>query len=316
MKSSIRPLQTLDLRFRKVSGRHQISADGKHLIDGVAFGRPLLRRAQRPVVRIPPRKRRRIIYDEDDEDAGEGVNDRQLTLRADFDEGEAGDDDDSDDENYEDFSAVEDESLAEELGDLQNDLQVDVLRNLEDGERALNLDGIEEASGSNMRSRRRRKTGLGLQGSALLELLDDNGRPYPGEYSNPLLDLYDQDETVNDPLDDMLVKSTKSKRLRKTHLKGQKTAKGPNAGSRTASGQASNSSSKAVRFDAAETMIPATVRLDEDVDVFDAEGSKTQGSTGRLIDESDKENAEPRDGESDSDEVSLCSEPCYEEMSR
>ncbi len=314
MESSIRPLQTLDLRFRKVSGRHQISADGKHLIDGVAFGRPFLRRAQRPAVRIPARKRRRITYDEDDEDAGEGVNDHQLILQADFDDGDASDDH-SDDENDEDFSAMEDESLAQELEDLQNDLQVDVLGNLEDGERTLDLDGIEEASGRNVRSQRCRKTGLGLQGSALLELLDDNGRPYPGEYSNPLLDLYDQDEPVQEPSDDMSSKRTKSKRLRETSLKDQKAAKGPRTSSRTANKHASSGSSKAVRFDAVKTMTPATVRLEEDIEVFDAEGSKSQNSTGRLIDESDKENAEPGDDESDSDEVSLCNKACYREVS-
>lgn len=58
---SIRPLGTADLRVRKVSGRHQISEDGKHLIDGVAFGRPFLRKAHRPPLRIPARKRIQLI---------------------------------------------------------------------------------------------------------------------------------------------------------------------------------------------------------------------------------------------------------------
>ncbi|KAI9758708.1 MAG: hypothetical protein M4579_002883 [Chaenotheca gracillima] len=62
----IRPLSTTDLRARKFSGRHQISYDGKHLIDGVAFGRPLLRQsANRPAISIAPRKRRRLTYDEE-----------------------------------------------------------------------------------------------------------------------------------------------------------------------------------------------------------------------------------------------------------
>ena len=47
----------------------QISSDGKHLIDGVAFGRPYIGRSNaRPSVRIPPRKRRRLTYDQDDDD--------------------------------------------------------------------------------------------------------------------------------------------------------------------------------------------------------------------------------------------------------
>ncbi|ETS81170.1 hypothetical protein PFICI_06172 [Pestalotiopsis fici W106-1] len=71
----IRPLFTDDIRRRRVSGRHQISNDGRHLIDGLAFGRPLLGAPRgRPVFDIPPRKRRRVgpteqdDLDEDDED--------------------------------------------------------------------------------------------------------------------------------------------------------------------------------------------------------------------------------------------------------
>ncbi|TKA76741.1 hypothetical protein B0A49_02711 [Cryomyces minteri] len=65
---SIRPLQTSEVRARTLSGRYQISSDGKHLIDGIAFGRPYLRRPDRPPVKIPPRKRRRVTNSNDDED--------------------------------------------------------------------------------------------------------------------------------------------------------------------------------------------------------------------------------------------------------
>jgi len=54
----IRALKTHDLRSRRLGGRHQISSDGRHLIDGVAFGRPWLKKGGRPEVQIPPRKRR------------------------------------------------------------------------------------------------------------------------------------------------------------------------------------------------------------------------------------------------------------------
>jgi hypothetical protein len=54
----IRALKTQDLRSRRLGGRHQISSDGRHLIDGVAFGRPWLKKGGRPGVQIPPRKRR------------------------------------------------------------------------------------------------------------------------------------------------------------------------------------------------------------------------------------------------------------------
>ena len=66
---SIRPLLTDDRRKRRLSGRDQISTDGKHLIDGIAFGRPRLRPpSQRPPVSIPPLKRRRIAYNPEEED--------------------------------------------------------------------------------------------------------------------------------------------------------------------------------------------------------------------------------------------------------
>ncbi|KAH7394436.1 hypothetical protein BKA66DRAFT_606622 [Pyrenochaeta sp. MPI-SDFR-AT-0127] len=63
---SIRPLMTAEVRARTLTGRHQISDDGRHLVDGVPFGRPYLRHPHRPAVRIPPRKRRRLDDGGDD----------------------------------------------------------------------------------------------------------------------------------------------------------------------------------------------------------------------------------------------------------
>ncbi|KAJ5121129.1 uncharacterized protein N7515_009090 [Penicillium bovifimosum] len=59
----IRALQLADLRARRLCGRHQITAEGKHLIDGVAFGSPFLKRTttSRPAITIPPRKKRRTV---------------------------------------------------------------------------------------------------------------------------------------------------------------------------------------------------------------------------------------------------------------
>ncbi len=59
-KVTIRALQTIDLRIRRLGGRHQITSDGRHLFDGVAFGRPYLRKTARPAFQIPPRKRRKL----------------------------------------------------------------------------------------------------------------------------------------------------------------------------------------------------------------------------------------------------------------
>ncbi|KAJ5951728.1 uncharacterized protein N7479_010141 [Penicillium vulpinum] len=60
----IRALQLADLRARRLCGRHQITADGKHLIDGVPFGLPFLKRttSTRPAITIPPRKKRRTVF--------------------------------------------------------------------------------------------------------------------------------------------------------------------------------------------------------------------------------------------------------------
>lgn len=63
---------TAEVRARTLTGRDQISDDGRHLVDGVPFGRPYLRHPNRPAVRIPPRKRRRI------DDAGEGAEEARL----------------------------------------------------------------------------------------------------------------------------------------------------------------------------------------------------------------------------------------------
>ncbi|KAI2621312.1 hypothetical protein GGS21DRAFT_385984 [Xylaria nigripes] len=66
----IRALDRDDHRRRRVSGRVQISSDGRHLIDGVPFGRPLLKGPiSRPAVCIPPRKRLRLAYKQRDDDS-------------------------------------------------------------------------------------------------------------------------------------------------------------------------------------------------------------------------------------------------------
>ncbi|KAJ4124294.1 hypothetical protein NW768_009653 [Fusarium equiseti] len=82
----IRSLSTEDLKRRRLSGRHQISYDGKHLIDGLAFGRPWLRPPRdRPALDLPPRKRARITHEEEDDDdsyADEEAASEQLLLEG------------------------------------------------------------------------------------------------------------------------------------------------------------------------------------------------------------------------------------------
>ncbi|KAL9083208.1 MAG: hypothetical protein Q9165_008614 [Trypethelium subeluteriae] len=76
---SIRPLQTEDLRARTLSGRHQITADGRHLYDGIPFGRPYLKRPVRPEIHIPGRREYLPTIANDDENTVVGLIDSSDT---------------------------------------------------------------------------------------------------------------------------------------------------------------------------------------------------------------------------------------------
>ncbi|KAF7874274.1 hypothetical protein EAF04_002946 [Stromatinia cepivora] len=124
----IRPLLTHDLRVRRISGRHQISSDGKHLVDGVAFGRPMLRRpVNRPAIDIPPRKRRRITFDEEDEEnlLTEDAADaepaaKRIALQSKLDENENDEDDEDDDFEPDGDDDEHEEESDEEIEDTDN----------------------------------------------------------------------------------------------------------------------------------------------------------------------------------------------------
>lgn len=64
------------MRRRRLSGRHQVTTDGRHLVDGVAFGRPWLRApANRPGLDLPPRKRARLTYRSSGDHNVDGLSD-------------------------------------------------------------------------------------------------------------------------------------------------------------------------------------------------------------------------------------------------
>ncbi|KAF1831319.1 hypothetical protein BDW02DRAFT_557153 [Decorospora gaudefroyi] len=63
---AIRPLMRAEVRARTLTGRDQITDGGLHLADGIPFGRPYLRQPNRPAVRIPPHKRRRLDHGEEE----------------------------------------------------------------------------------------------------------------------------------------------------------------------------------------------------------------------------------------------------------
>ena len=300
IRTSIRPLQTSDLRFRRISGRHQITADGRHLIDGVAFGRPFLRRTERPAIRIPPRKRRRVLYDVPEDDNNEDIyNDQQLTVHTDSEESGSGQDEGEDDAG----TGEEDEDLNAEVSDIQRDLQIGSGENETQDTRS----GLSDGS-TNLRPRRSARSraareGLGLEGSELLSLRDENGRPYPGNYDNPLLELYSQD-AVAEPN----VNQRKRKRNSGTGQNATRQEAGrPTKDSATPlsdNRRESSASSKSVRFDDDPLATPATVILaQEDSEDTEDDDFEPPAEVRDETDESDKENAEPKVEEDVSSEV-------------
>lgn len=151
----IRPLQTDDIRRRRISGRYQISSDGKHLVDGIPFGRPLLRvPVSRPPVYIPPRKRRRLIYGQDesagqDDEDGDGEDTHMLLLTngqgrlqdEDEEEEEDEDDDYNDNRDGDDFQDDAQQSTSIEADDdpTEDDSEMDA-----DEDLAGELQGLAE----------------------------------------------------------------------------------------------------------------------------------------------------------------------------
>lgn len=110
----IRPLSFADVKARRLTGRVQITADGRHLIDGVPFGRPLLRTPARPEVDIPPRKRQKLDLPEPSED--DDVDILPYAGRLEIDD-EDEDEDDSDSDFVDDESVGEDNDQEDEDDD-------------------------------------------------------------------------------------------------------------------------------------------------------------------------------------------------------
>ena len=250
----------------------------------MAFGRPFLRRADRPAIRIPPRKRRRITYDkEDDIDTEEPNNDRQVIVRAGFDDAdEATTGDESHHEA--DFAPgdEEEDDLSAEIEDLQNDI-------------GGGADVDERVSPDDVQRQRTARSRRSPKGLGLLQLVDESGKPFAGQYSNPLLDIYGQDEAPNSrpkirvrkrgtgisgPKSSEMIRSI----LRDSSASPQRTIRRDSAGS-----------GRSVRFEGAESATPATIQESEDSEDGNFELDK--------VDESDKENAEPQVEETESSDV-------------
>ena len=281
--NSIRPLQTTDFRYRRISGRHQISADGKHLIDGVAFGRPFLRRADRPAIRLPPRKRLRFtIDDEDEKDLGQITiyNQRELAVAEYNNEDELARDG-GDEEDYE-VVDKDTEMLTEELKDLEHDLH--------ETERSLDMDGAYKSPGRITRSHKRRRVqGLGLHGEGIFEDGNGDGNEEPSlkGYHNPLLDQYYQDDPVIPPSE-----RTKRPYANQDLPSALSTLRGKSTTGKQDSRRSSSVSTRSVHFvgDVLET--PITIREMDDSDESDDEDFRPDEEMSEQV-ESDKENVEP-----------------------
>ncbi|KAI4231155.1 MAG: hypothetical protein LQ349_005793 [Xanthoria aureola] len=285
----IRPLSTLDLRCRRISGRDQISSDGRHLTDGVAFGRPLLRRPDRPAIRIPPRKRRRLTYDEDDE--GDFEADSQLVVRSgdgNNSSSVSGSDDSEDSVIASDDH--DDEDLHAELNDIRHDLDAAIVEDEEAHipNQPLAPAGPESQQLGALSTRRPRKAqGLGLVTSSLL--VDEDGKPYPETYDNPLLDMFADDESVGraaSPDDMEPVEPGPAPRQHERHPPGDVTRT-----SSTGSGKSPGENGKSVRSHESERDTPVTVRLESSDDSGDDDFEPSETSI--VEDESDKENITP-----------------------
>ena len=321
--NSIRPLQTSDLRFRKVSGRHQISADGRHLIDGVAFGRSFLKRTDRPPVIIPPRKRRRITYDEDSTEIfDEHANNQQVAVHTAL-------------ANLNDVSVIEDSDVdedyspdEEEIGDLSvelKDLRNDGFNNTEEDQvvaesTEVSLNQVGAVASPRRSTRSRKAGGLGLGGEGMLKLVDENGRPYPGEYDNPLLDLYlygvDETQTRLQSRPDMhKAKPGKPKRTSGLRPKFETTTKEVNMAPELVDRGISNPGWKGVRFQDAHLETPATVRDLQDSDQSGYEDFQPSSDMTPSQYGSDKENSEPRYEVADSSVVSMTTCLCLKGVS-
>lgn len=113
----IKPLLFAEARARTINGRAQITADGRRLVDGVPFGKPLLKRMRRPEVDIPPARKRARLVGQEEEDEEAVVRFEEVEDLVDD------EDDDDDDEDFED--AGDDAALEEDDGDSEDDSEGD-----------------------------------------------------------------------------------------------------------------------------------------------------------------------------------------------
>lgn len=278
------------------------------MIDGVAFGRPFLGRADRPPIRIPSRKRRRITYDDEANDIfDEHASNQQVAVQGGL--GPNYSIVDRDSETDDEYSPGEDDmdDLSMELKDIRNDgdntAGVDDFVVVENMETPSNPGGLVEWPRRSARSRK--AGGLCLEGEDMLKLVDENGRPYPGEYNNPLLDLYldGNDEPQFQP-EKHKIKHRKKRRLSNRQATVDIATEELSTRPEGVRRGSSSASRKGVRFQDVDLETPATIRESQDSDQSDEDFQPSSDITPNLH-ESDKENSQPQYEAADSSVVSM-----------
>ena len=271
------------MRQRRISGRKQVTTDGRHIIDGVAFGRPYLKRLSRPSVDVQPNKRVKRTHDGEDEDgeleSGLPSSSQELVLQSlPLDEGDEGFTSDSSDEDDE-FRPFEDEDVAKELqllaeeqnwGEASTDGQTNHADTLQQ----------HRSHGSLSYSKPRRQTyGLGIGAGST-----------PGSQHESRVTRNRKNRTI-------------SEGDRRSVHRGRK---GIREGARTLSAQhrsnlseddsrrSSRSSTKSVRFEQHEFETPATLREPELEDASDSSDDEDfVPENASISTESNKENITP-----------------------
>jgi hypothetical protein len=200
-------------------------------------------------------------------------------------------------ETDDDYSPDEEEinDLSAELKDIRNDRYSktgeDDFAVAEDPEISLNPGGPIESPRRITRSRK--AGGLCLEGEGMLKLVDENGRPYPGEYNNPLLDLYLHAEDGHQNQSDLQGKKRKKKKRRSNSQKdAERASEEFSTQPERVSKSMSNRSRKGVRFQDGQIETPATMREYQDSHQPDEDLQSSRDMTPNQY-ESDKENSQP-----------------------
>ena len=234
-----------------------------------------------------------MIYDiQNDNDIDELSDDHHAVVPSGFYDGDSASAEDNDEEPDDDYIAEDQQEsdLAAELRDIRQDMFV------EPGNDSLDhdLDPAMENSRRVTRSQRPNE-GLGLQGPALLELVDENGRPYPGVYNNPLLDFFSQEPSGAQ--EGSRRKRRKTNGLIENHQVSTTTSDTSPGAFAARDRRESSASVKNVRFQDSPFVTPPTTILDPH-DSGDTEDEDFEPPLDMHdgMDESDKENTEPSVG--------------------